>query len=135
MEFQEIKNENGNDSLIYHYTVKKDLLKDFDISKFKPKKLTGEDLDGLDSREYEQTLNKLVNEIAKSVARDMDKAIVESIIRKAALYDTHFNPYTVTAHEKHNMIRSFCEWLLTRIEDDSLAKEQIVELIQEYAKI
>jgi hypothetical protein len=132
---KEIKNENGDDSLIHHYKLKKDLLKDFDISKFKLKELTVEDPDGLDSRTYEQTFNKIVSEFSKVTAKELDRAVIESIIRKAALYDTHFNPYTVTAHEKHNMIRSFCEWLLTRIEEDSLAKEQIVELIQEYAKL
>lgn len=134
MEFQEIKTENGVDGLIYHYTIKKDLLKDFDISKFKLKKLTGEDLDGLDSRAYEQMFNKLVDEISKSVAHDIDKAVVESIIRKATLYDSVFNPYTVSEHEKHKAISDFCTWLLIRIGEDQLRKKDIVEQLKHYVK-
>ena len=125
----------GKDGTYKNYVVQFDAMKATDFSRLEGKTITLENIDCEETRGMAKHLCDKMNDFMKEYVKRHDEANVLSMLKKAALYDAEFNPYTVTAHEKHKAVRNFCFWAVNKINNNKLTKKEIIELLKSYSKI
>jgi len=134
-EFKLVDVKEGKDGTYKNYVFQYDAMKVADFSRLKDKKITHENIDCEEMRETAKYINNKMNDFMKEYVKRHDEAIVLSMLKKAALYDAEFNPYTVTEHEKHEAVKNFCLWVVNKINNNKLTKKEIIELLKSYSNV
>ena len=100
------------------------------MNKLKTLPLSLFDCSKIDLTKYTDEIGELFVKVCTEMAQNIDKERVKDIICKAKLYDEAFNPYTVDKHYGKLAIKQFVNWVLYKITDNDLSKDEIINLLR-----